>query len=121
MRKKMAQRMWLTLCGGMAFTVMAAASDVAGTWMFVMETPGGERRAHVVMQLEGETVTGTWDAQELKGTFKDGRLELAFPFTSAEAELRTTLRVSGTLKEDTLVGTWSFGEYAGTFTATRTP
>jgi hypothetical protein len=115
----MARHVWLTLCGGMAFTALLAA-DVAGTWLFVMETPGGERRSHVVMQLEGETVTGTWDTQELRGTFRDGRLELSFPFTSGEAELRTTLTVSAALKGDTLSGTWSFGEYGGTFTATRT-
>lgn len=115
----MAERMWLTLCGGMAVTAVLAAADVAGTWLFVMETPGGERRSQVVMQLEGETVTGTWDTQELKGTFREGRLELSFPFTSGEAELRTTLTVSGALKEETLSGTWSFGEYGGTFTATR--
>jgi hypothetical protein len=116
----MTQRMWLTLSGGMALAAMLAAADVAGSWIFVMETPGGERRAQVVMQVDGETITGTWDTQELKGTFKDGRLELSFPFASAEAELRTTLSVSGTLEDDSLSGTWSFGEYGGTFTATRT-
>jgi uncharacterized protein YndB with AHSA1/START domain len=116
----MGQRMWLTLCGGMAFTAILAAADVTGSWLFVMETPGGERHAQVVMKVEGETVTGTWDSQELKGTFRHGQLELAFPFSSSEAELRTTLTVIGTLKEDTLSGTWSFGDYGGGFTATRT-
>jgi len=100
---------------------MLAAADVGGVWVFVMETPGGERRANVVMNLDGEKVSGTWDTQQLQGTFKQGRLELSFPFTSGEAELRTTLTVSGTLEDDALAGTWSFGEYGGSFTATRTP
>ena len=112
-------RMWLTLCGGMAFTALLAAADVAGVWTFVMETPGGERRAEVLMKLDGETVTGTWDSTPLNGTFSNGRLELAFPMSSAEAEITATLAVSGTLKEDVLTGTWSFGEYGGSFTASR--
>jgi hypothetical protein len=103
----------------MAFTALLAAADVAGAWTFVMETPGGERRAEVVMNLDGETVTGTWDSTPLKGTFRDGRLELAFPMSSPEAEMTATLTVSGTLKDDVLTGTWSFGEYGGSFTGSR--
>ena len=99
--------------------LVQAASAVDGKWQFSLQTDGGPREAAVEMKTDGEQVSGTWDTTELKGTFKDGKLALSFPMTSAEAGMTADLVVDGTLEGEALKGTWKFGQYAGTFTATK--
>lgn len=103
----------------LSLTAAIAAADVTGTWAFTIETPGGERNATVVMKVDGEKVTGTWEDQPIQGTFKGDALDLAFPFTSAENGQKDTLKVTGRLEGETLSGTWSFGEYGGSYKAAR--
>jgi hypothetical protein len=96
-----------------------AASDIVGKWHFVLDTPGGVREFAVTLERDGEKVTGTWgSAPVVKGTFVDGKLELAFPIESPEAG-PGTLKITGTLDGDTLAGKWAFNEYDGEFKATR--
>jgi hypothetical protein len=95
------------------------AADISGKWHFVFNTEGGEREESPTFQQEGDRVTGKWGKADVQGTFKDGQLDLSFPFTSEEAGTSGTLKVKGNLDGDTLKGTWEFDTYSGTFTATR--
>jgi hypothetical protein len=106
----------LALC-----TVLRADSAIDGKWQFSLQTDGGPRSAAVEMKTDGEQVSGTWDATELKGTFKDSKLALSFPLAPAEAGFTADLVIDGTLEGDALKGTWKFGDYGGTFTATKKP
>jgi hypothetical protein len=98
---------------------LSAAEGVAGKWHFVLDTPGGTREAPAELAVDGDKVTGKWaGTTEVKGTYKEGQLELAFPFNSEEAG-PNTLKFSGRLENEAISGKWEFGEYAGTFKATR--
>jgi hypothetical protein len=96
-----------------------AADDVAGTWAFVMDTPGGTRTADATFKMDGENVTGTWGEEKsaVKGTFTDGVLALSFPIQSENGP--GTLGIKARLVNDALTGEWTFQEYNGTLKATR--
>ena len=102
-----------------AALALTAADPITGKWDFVLDTPGGERRATPTFQLDGEKVTGKWENSDVQGTFVDGKLNLAFPFTSSEGGFSAALKIEGKLDGDTIAGKWEFAEYGGTFKATR--
>ena len=95
---------------------LSAAGDISGNWHFVLQTPGGEREADASFQVDGGQVTGKFADTEVKGSFKDGALDLAFPFNSAEAG-GGTMNIKGALASGELSGTWEFAGYSGTFAA----
>ena len=95
------------------------AEGIAGKWQVALETDGGPREAVADFKVDGEKVTGTWDTTEVQGTFKDGALALAFPFSSPEGGITATLQIEGRLEGGTITGTWVFSEYTGKFKATR--
>ncbi len=96
-----------------------STSDISGKWHFVFQTDGGDRENDADFKLEGDQVTGKWNSAAVKGTFKDGDLNLAFPYTSDEAGMTATLKLKGKLAAGKLGGTWEYGEYSGAFTAGR--
>jgi hypothetical protein len=94
-------------------------ADIAGKWLFVMQTEGGERQITADFRMDADQVTGKWDTSDVKGTFKDGALELSFPVTPQETGETHTLKITGRLDGEALSGKWEFGEYSGTYKATR--
>jgi hypothetical protein len=95
-----------------------AAPSVAGKWHFILSTEGGDRILDPVFQQDGDQVTGKWGNSDVKGTFREGKLNLEFPITSEEAG-SGTLKIKGTLADDALSGDWSFNDYGGSFKAPR--
>jgi hypothetical protein len=99
----------------------AAITGIVGKWHFVLETPGGDRDADADLAVDQDgKVTGKFGASDVAGTYKDGKLELDFPFTSDELGETAELKFSGKLDDTSaLTGTWEFISYNGTFKATR--
>ncbi len=97
---------------------LAAADDLSGSWHFVFSTPGGDREAEASFKVDGGQVTGKFADADVKGTYKDGAMDLAFPFNSSEAG-SGTMSIKGSLASGALSGSWEFAGYSGTFTAKR--
>ena len=109
-----------TLFGlGLVPFVLTAADPISGKWDMSMDTPGGERKASPTFTLDGDKVGGKWDAAEVKGTFKDGKLELEFPLTSSEAGQQAIFKVSAKLDGEVLKGGWSWSSYSGSLTGKK--
>jgi hypothetical protein len=100
-------------------TMIGADPDIAGKWHFVLDTPGGDREVDAEFMVDGGKVTGKWGTTDVAGTYSDGKLTLAFPFTSEEAGDTATMKVTGKLDSGSLTGDWEFSSYAGTFKASR--
>jgi predicted deacylase len=101
--------------------LQAAAGNVNGGWAFVLNTESGDRNANATLKVTGKAVSGTFgEKAEVKGTFADDALDLAFPFESPEAG-SGTLAIKAKLANDELTGTWTFLQYSGTLKATRVP
>ena len=109
----------LFLCVLAAALFGQAGSALDGTWQFVMDTEGGERTAEARFKVEGTAVSGKWANVDVKGTFTDGKLDLAFPMHSEEGGISATLKITGELKNSELVGQWSFAEHSGTYKAKK--
>jgi hypothetical protein len=101
-----------------ALPAAQAPESVAGKWHFVLDTEGGPREADAEFAVADGKVTGKWAGTEVAGTYTEGKLDLAFKFTSPEAG-DGTLKISGKLEAENLKGTWAFEQYTGTFVAKR--
>jgi hypothetical protein len=114
---------WMFAAGFMALLCLqpqcVLAADISGKWNFQLETDGGQREASPTFRVDGTNVTGKWDTADVKGTFVDGKLNLAFPMTSQEAGMTGTLKVTGELQGDEISGKWEFEGFTGTFKAKR--
>ncbi len=104
----------------------ADADTIAGKWHFVLDTPGGDREADSIFELNADKVTGKWGISESKkdgdpvaGTYAAKKLALEFTFNSDEVG-PGTMKITGTLADDgTISGDWAFQDYSGTFKATK--
>jgi hypothetical protein len=97
------------------------ANGINGKWHFVLSTPGGDRDVDADFTVDNDgNVTGKWGNADVAGSWKEGKLDLKFPFTSDEAGVTDAMKINGKLDEAAaLAGDWAFSEYNGTFKATR--
>jgi hypothetical protein len=114
-------RLLLILACGLtaAATLAAAASEIAGKWDFVFQTPAGERKSPLEMTVEGTQVTAKMGEVVLRGSYQDEKLELKGNVYSSEAGYTGELRITGKLEKDQISGTAVWDTYQMTFTATR--
>jgi hypothetical protein len=105
-------------CMVLLVAALAAAEDVGGSWHFVFQTGGGEREMDASFKVDGGQVTGKFADADVKGTYKDGAIELAFPLNSPEVG-PGTMSIKGSLVSGNLSGAWEFAGYNGTFIAKR--
>ena len=105
-------------CMVLLVAALALADDLSGSWRFVFQTDGGEREADASLKVDGGQVTGKFADADVKGTYKDGAIQLAFPLNSPDAG-PGTLSIKGSLVSGALSGAWEFAGYSGTFIAKR--
>ncbi|MDZ7637307.1 MAG: hypothetical protein U5J83_03495 [Bryobacterales bacterium] len=101
----------LSLIG--ASTALLAAG-VDGTWNLLFMTEAGDRPVVITLKSDGENVSGPVMNQEMKGTFRDGKLSLKVAdFYSPDAGVKADLSFEGIVAEGKIQGTWRFAEYSG--------
>ena len=115
---------WVALLGVVALLFslrVASASDpITGKWTFLFDTGDGEKEVTADLKLDGDKVGGKFAGKaDVKGTFKDQKIDLAFPFDYEEGNISDVLKITGKLEKGALAGDWTFSQYSGTYTARR--
>ena len=99
---------------------VSASDPITGKWTFVFDTEGGPREFTADFNLDGDKVSGRFaEKADVKGTFRDQKVDLAFPFHSDEADMTDTLTITGKLDKDALAGAWTFNQWSGSYKAHR--
>jgi len=112
-------------CALMLSSLMAVAADLSGVWHLVVETNRGTGTPKIVLQQQGEQITGTFSSRILgeasfNGTVKGNLIEFRF-----EGEIQgQVIRVSYTGKIETPTTMKGTAVYEGldvkaTWSATR--
>jgi len=109
------------LCGLALFLLVgsAIAADINGTWNFAFIYQGSEHPRTMTLTVNGDQVTVKSGEDIMKGTFRNGKLEIAGERFDEEAGYKATFKLSGTLEGDQIKGTATWDTYDLTFTATR--
>lgn len=108
-----ARMLFLAICL-MATAAILPAAGVDGTWNLVFITEVGDRPFAITLKSDGESVVGPFMDQEMKGTYREGKLELKLDeFYSPDAGFKAPLSLQATVADGKLEGTWKFAEYSG--------
>lgn len=95
-------------------------AGVDGNWDLVFQTEAGDRPVSLTFKTDGENVSAPMMNQELKGTFRDGKLSLKIPdFYSPDAGMKAEFSLEGVVTGEKIDGTWRFGEYSGPMKGSR--
>jgi hypothetical protein len=103
-----------------SYRAVSASDPITGKWTFVFETGDGQKEVTAELKLDGDKVGGKFAGKaDVKGIFKDQKIDLAFPYEYEEGNITDTLKITGKLEKDALAGDWTFSQYSGTYTARR--
>jgi hypothetical protein len=98
------------LAGFLAAPALAQAPQVAGEWDATYNTPGGPRSFKIVLQVKGDSLTGTVKRSDgsvpLAGTIKGD--VVTFSYTIAYNNEALTLTISAKVRGDAMAGTVDF-------------
>ncbi len=97
----------------------SGAADISGAWALTLDTPGGLRESTMELTVNGKDVTAKMGETTLKGTFVDGKLELAGKMYAAEVGYEADFTLKGTLEGEELKGDATFDIYEMTFTGKK--
>lgn len=105
---------WFLLALCVFVTSSGLIAGVDGTWNLIFLTEAGERPISVTLKSDGEHVSGPVMNQEMRGTFRDGKLSLRVPdFYSDDAGMKADFSFEGVVSGDKIAGTWRFADYTG--------
>ncbi len=104
-------RLALLLAATLVPAALSAQSPLSGEWDATMETPGGPRSFKVLLQVDGEKVTGTVKRPTgdvpLAGTLKGDTLTFSYSISYNENTL--VLTVVALVKGNSFTGSVDFG------------
>ncbi len=110
---------WLVIGLLLASAGVASGGDVAGKWKFAFEMPDGVLELPVTMKVSGSEVTAETAGIAIKGTLKNGLLELIGEVYADKAGYEAPVKVSGRVKGDEIRGDASWDIYETNFIATK--
>jgi hypothetical protein len=104
-------------------SLSAFAADVAGTWKLTVKMSAGTGTPTLVLQQDGENLTGTYTgrfgASPIKGTLKGNAIEFSFTVTGPMGG-SGDVTYQGTVDGASMSGTVNLGPMGdGTFTGTK--
>jgi hypothetical protein len=107
------------LAGGYA---VAGDAELTGTWNLTVQTAAGAGNPTLVLEQDGNSVTGTYRGQlgesPVEGTVNGSEFELTFNVSSPMGAM--DVRYAGEITDDQIQGTVAMGQLGqGSFTGTR--
>jgi hypothetical protein len=92
------------ICALMLLSSFAFAADVSGTWQLAVETSQGSGSPTVVLQQQGEKLTGTFHSQvfgeaKVTGSVKGNDIEFAFEGDAGGQKIQISYK--GTIESPT--------------------
>ena len=112
-------RVLMTVLAIALLAQFALAAGVEGKWSFVFSGEGGDYPFDFTITGDGDNVVCTSGESELKGSFKDGALDVTGDFYVADAGYSAPLTIKGKLADEKLSGDATWDVYQTTFTATK--
>ena len=105
-----------------AATVASAQANIAGSWELSVTGPdGGVINANADLKQDGDNISGTISTPQgsvdLKGTYKDKKLEMAFSIQGPNGAM--DVKVNGEVDGSDMKGVIDFGMGMADFTAKK--